>query len=241
MLKKAFVFLMITAGLLLEYKEKTGYGDLLSDFAVVFGKEATVKRGKAAAESRPDGSLKFAEALVEARDAQIYEKAKDALSFCEANGYNTEFCILIDMKIHSGKHRMFVYDFTNMEVERAALVAHGSGKGDMRSTGGEPLFGNGKGSLLTSLGKYRIGERDYSRWGINVHYKLHGLEAGNSNAFERIIVLHSYTPIPSGEIYPIHLPMGWSYGCPVTDDRTMSLLDAKLQNTEKPVLLWIFY
>jgi hypothetical protein len=136
---------------------------------------------------------------------------------------------------------MFIYDFKNQEVERTALAAHGSGKGDKRSTGDVPLFGNENGSLLTSLGKYKIGERSYSQYGINVHYKLHGLEASNSNAFKRIIVLHSYTPVPSYEIYPLHLPMGWSFGCPVTDDETMTLLDAKLKNTKKSVLLWIFY
>jgi hypothetical protein len=177
----------------------------------------------------------------EARSARIDEKAKEALSFCETNDCNTDFCILIDMKIHSGKHRMFVYDFKNQEVERKSLVAHGSGKDDNRSTGDEPLFSNEKGSLLTSLGKYKIGERSYSQWGINVHYKLHGLEASNSNAFKRIIVLHSYTPVTPDEIYPFHLPMGWSFGCPVTDDETMTWLDTKLKNTKKPVLLWIFY
>jgi hypothetical protein len=56
-----------------------------------------------------------------------------------------------------------------------------------------------------------------------------------------IIVPHSYTPVPSDEIYPYHLPTGWSFGCPVTDDETMTLLDAKLKNSKKPVLLWIFY
>ena len=40
---------------------------------------------------------------------------------------------------------------------------------------------------------------------------------------------------------PIHLPMGWSFGCPVTDDDTMTYLDAKLKDSKKPVLLWIYY
>jgi len=174
-------------------------------------------------------------------DTLINEKAKEALSFCEMNECSTDFCILIDMKIHSGKHRMFVYDFKKQEVERKALVAHGAGKGNKTSTGEKPLFSNEKGSWLTSLGKYKIGERSYSQWGINVHYKLHGLEESNSNAFERIIVLHSYTPISTEEIYPFHLPMGWSLGCPVTDDETMTWLDAKLKNAKMPVLLWIFF
>jgi len=173
--------------------------------------------------------------------SRINEKAKEALSFCKSNGYNTNFCILIDMKIHSGKYRLFVYDFNGKKVEREALCAHGCGKDDKKSTGSQPLFSNEDGSLLTSLGKYKIGIRSYSQWGINVHYKLHGLETTNSNAFNRIVVLHSHTPIPSAEMYPLHMPMGWSFGCPVTDNETMTYLDAKLKNTQKSVLLWIFY
>ena len=218
---------------------------MLGAFALISGNsdvttnDATTKH-ETEIESPSDNNLEIAEVLVETREKQIDEKAKEALSFCEANGCNTDFCILIDMKIHSGKHRMFVYDFKNQEVERRALVAHGSGKDDRKSTEDEPLFGNEVGSLLTSLGKYKIGARSYSQWGINVHYKLHGLEASNSNAFKRIVVLHSFTPVPSYEIYPSHLPMGWSFGCPVTDDDTMTWLDAKLKSVKKPVLLWIF-
>lgn len=172
---------------------------------------------------------------------RMNEKAEEALAFCEANEYNTDFCILIDMKIHSGKYRMFVYDFNEKKVERKALCAHGCGKGDKMSSGGQPLFSNKEGSLLTSLGKYKTGARSYSQWGISVHYKMHGLESTNDNAFKRIIVLHSHTPVPAIEIYPVHLPMGWSFGCPVTDDNTMTYLDAKLKNSKKPVLLWIYY
>lgn len=179
--------------------------------------------------------------LTEENTNRIKEKAEEALSFCKTNGYNTDFCILIDMKIHSGKHRMFVYDFTGDTVERKSLCAHGCGKDGKQSTGAAPLFSNEEGSHLTSLGKYKIGARSYSQWGINVHYKLHGLEPTNSNAFKRIIVLHSHTPLPAIEIYPLHLPMGWSFGCPVTDDSTMTWLDKKLKNTTKPVLLWIYY
>ncbi|MDR0230852.1 MAG: murein L,D-transpeptidase catalytic domain family protein [Dysgonamonadaceae bacterium] len=169
------------------------------------------------------------------------EKAKEALTFCEAKGYNTDFCVLIDMEIHSGKYRMFIYDFNSQKIERKALCAHGCGKGEKQSSGAQPIFSNQEGSLLTSLGKYKIGARSYSQYGINVHYKLHGLETSNSNAFKRIVVLHSHTPVPSVEIHPAHLPMGWSFGCPVTDNETMTYLDTKLKNTKKSVLLWIYY
>ncbi|MDR0307662.1 MAG: murein L,D-transpeptidase catalytic domain family protein [Chitinispirillales bacterium] len=180
-------------------------------------------------------------ALPEEKNTNIYEKAKEALLFCKTNHYNTDFCILVDMKIHSGKYRLFVYDFNNQEIERQALCAHGRGKGDKKSTGDKPLFSNQEGSLLTSLGKYRIGDRSSSRWGIYIHYKLHGLEAGNNNAFKRIVVLHSYSLVPSSEMYPSHMPMGWSEGCPVVDDETMTYLDTKLKDSKKPVLLWIYY
>ena len=172
---------------------------------------------------------------------RLNEKAKEALSFCEENSYNTDFCILIDMKIHSGKYRMFVYDFNNQEIERKALCAHGCGKGAQTSTGAKPLFSNEEGSYLTSLGKYKLGIRSYSQYGINVHYKMHGLETTNNNAFKRIIVFHSHSPVSVSETYPLHLPMGWSLGCPVTDNATMTYLDTKLKETKKPVLLWIYY
>ncbi len=33
------------------------------------------------------------------------EKAKEALEYCKNKGFNTDFCILVDMGIHSGKDR----------------------------------------------------------------------------------------------------------------------------------------
>ncbi|MDL2214817.1 murein L,D-transpeptidase catalytic domain family protein [Dysgonomonas sp. OttesenSCG-928-M03] len=171
---------------------------------------------------------------------RLNEKAEEALSFCKKNGYNTDFCILIDMKVHSGKHRMFIWNFKERTIDKKALCAHGCGKNDKKSTGAHPIFSNVNGSLLSSLGKYKIGARSGSQWGIKIHYKMHGLETTNNNAFKRIIVLHSHTPVPETEIYPTHLPMGWSFGCPVTDNKTMTYLDNRLKNTKKPVLLWIY-
>lgn len=171
---------------------------------------------------------------------RLQEKVAEALAFCKKNNYNTDFCILIDMQIHSGKHRMFVWNFKDEKIEHKALCAHGSGKDNLKSTGAKPIFSNVSESHLSSLGKYKLGIRSGSRWGIKVHYKMHGLESTNSNAFKRIIVLHSHTPLPKQEIYPVHLPMGWSWGCPVTDNETMTYLDKKLKLTKKPVLLWIY-
>jgi hypothetical protein len=174
-------------------------------------------------------------------NTRLNEKATEALAFCRKNNYNTHFCMLIDMKIHSGKYRMFVWNFDDNDIERKALCAHGCGKDNNKSTGAQPVFSNTEGSLLTSLGKYKTGARSYSQYGIHTHYKMHGLEKTNNNAFKRQIVLHSHNPVPENEIYPAHLPMGWSFGCPVTDNATMTYLDEKLQNSKQPVLIWIYY
>ncbi len=170
-------------------------------------------------------------------DNRLQIKADSALVYCKAKGFNTERCILVDMKIHSGKKRLFLWDFKDGKVIRSSLCCHGNGQG---STGADPVFSNASGSYCTSLGRYKIGIRYYSRWGINVHYKLHGLEASNNNAYNRIVVLHSHNPVPDTEIYPIHLPMGWSLGCPVVSNEMMGELDTYLKETEKPVLLWIY-
>lgn len=172
--------------------------------------------------------------------SQLSQKAAEARIFCEQNNLNTDFCVLVDMRIHSGKHRFFVWDFKQDSITKQALCAHGCGKDEQKSTGAQPLFSNVNGSLLTSLGKHKTGKRAASQYGINIHYKLHGLEPTNNNAYERIIVLHSFTPVPSKEIHPLHLPMGFSQGCPVIDNETMRYLDKILKDTPDPVLLWIY-
>ncbi len=168
---------------------------------------------------------------------QLKNKADSALLFCKEKGLNTDICLLVDMKIHSGKKRFFLWDFKNDSILASSLCAHGYG---MESTEDKPVFSNIPGSYTSSLGKYKIGIRSYSKWGINVHYKMHGLEKTNNNAYERIIVLHSHNPIPTHEIHPYHLPLGYSQGCPVIDNETMKLLDTKFKKIEKQALLWIY-
>ena len=163
-------------------------------------------------------------------------KINEALAFCKKSHMDTDICIMVDMSIHSGKNRIFVYDFNKKQITIEGLCAHGVGGG---STAIKPVFSNIVGSNCTSLGKYKVKGRSYSNWGINVHYKMHGLEKTNSNAFKRIVVLHSYTPIPNKEIYPQTL-FGQSAGCPVLADGTMKKIDDLLKTKKKSVLLWIY-
>ena len=68
---------------------------------------------------------------------------------------------------------------------------------------------------------------------------MYGLEETNNNAFKRIVVLHSYAPVPDKEIY-LQTLFGQSAGCPVISDATMTKIDRLLKQKEKPVLLWIY-
>lgn len=171
----------------------------------------------------------------------LANRAKEAYEYAKANGFDLEHAILIDFSRHSGKNRFFVWDFTKNAPIIESLVAHGYGNTGFESSNQEIIFSNTPNSYASSLGKYKLGPRAYSKWGINIHYKMHGLEATNSNAYNRIIVLHSYKMIPNKETYPNYLPMGFSQGCPVIDDETMQKVDQLLQSKKKPVLLWIYY
>ncbi len=170
-----------------------------------------------------------------------YERLKirgdSAKAYCRSKGYNTEYCFLVDFSIHSGKHRFFVWDMKGDSIRFSSLCAHGYGK---NSTASKPVFSNVEGSYCSSLGRYKVGIRSYSKWGIHVHYKLHGQDTTNNNAYKRIVVLHSYEYIPEAEIYPVHLPLGMSQGCPVISDESMRKVDALLKATKTPVLLWAY-
>lgn len=166
-------------------------------------------------------------------------KHTEALAFCKKKQYCEDYYFLVDLSVHSGKKRFYVYDFKQKKIIESNLVTHGSC--DALATNDtkyeKAKFSNKNDSHCSSAGKYKVGKRDYSSWGINVKYWLEGLEDTNSNARERVVVLHSWDAVANEEIYPQYTPLSW--GCPAVSDDFMQKLDTKLQKTEKPVLLWI--
>lgn len=172
--------------------------------------------------------------------ARLKNKADNALLYSKKKGFDLNHAFLVDFSIHSGKNRFFVWDYKKDTVIHSSLCAHGTGTDNNRSTYTDIKYSNKEGSYCSSLGKYKIGARSYSKWGINVHYKMHGLEPTNDNAFKRIVVLHSYELVPETETYPRHLPLGYSLGCPVINDFVMKKVDDLLKTKDKPVLLWIY-
>lgn len=171
---------------------------------------------------------------------RIRQKGAEALAYCKQKNFNTDFCILIDLKDHSGKKRAYLWNFKKDSVVLKGMCSHGCGSNPWggTSTKEKPVFSNVADSHCSSLGKYKVAKRGYSSWGIHVNYQLIGLESTNSNAFKRQIVLHSWDDVPAEEVYPVGSPEGW--GCPAVSNEFMKELDKKLKDTEKPVLLWIF-
>ncbi|MFL9842997.1 murein L,D-transpeptidase catalytic domain-containing protein [Flavobacterium rhizosphaerae] len=163
----------------------------------------------------------------------------EALVYCKEHGFNQEYYFLLDFSIHSGKTRFFIYNFKEEKITGRSLVTHGSCDvpDNYSDKWQKPRFSNTQNSHCSAIGKYKIGNRDYSSWGIHVKYWLHGLEDTNSNAVKRVIVLHSWSAVSDYEVYPQYSPLSW--GCPAVSDNFMKELDAKLQQTTKPVLLWI--
>jgi hypothetical protein len=167
-------------------------------------------------------------------------KTREALTFAKTKNFDTTLAIGIDYSIHSGRKRGFIINLQTRQVMDSFLVSHGCGIYPWSSdrTKDRPQFSNNFESHCSSLGKYRIGKKGYSNWGIHVKYFLYGLDSSNSNAWKRSIVLHGWADVPDHEIYPSGTPEGW--GCPAVSDHIMQRLDSFLQSKTKPVLLWMY-
>lgn len=161
-------------------------------------------------------------------------KAEELKSFLKKNSkYNKDVFFLLDMRIPSNKYRFFVFDTKKNKITDSGLVAHGSGSA---TASGELQFSNTDGSLMTSLGKYYIGNSYNGTFGKA--YKMYGLDTTNSNAFLRNIVLHSHKRMPYEEqLSPIIL----SWGCPMLNEKFYLRIQDILVQSDKNVLLYIYY
>jgi L,D-transpeptidase catalytic domain len=148
--------------------------------------------------------------------------------------FNTETAFFIDMKIHSGKNRFFIYDLKSNKVIDEGLVAHGYGS--ETETQGALKFSNTNNSLCTSLGKYSIGNSYMGKFGKA--YKLFGLDKTNSNAFIRNIVLHKYFDVPNEEQEKYICN---SLGCPMLNEKFYSRIEKIIDASKTKIILNIYY
>ena len=183
--------------------------------------------------------LNIAEKKVEVETKDYANFHKEALAYAKSNKFNEDYYFLVDLNLHSGKNRFFIYDFKTDKVIDENLVTHGSCDQfeDNPEKWEKVKFDVRSDSHCSMSGKYKIGDRDYSSWGINVKYWIHGLENTNKTAVKRVVVLHSWNAVKNEEIYPKYSPLSW--GCPAVSNEFMQKLDKRLQESKKPVLLWI--
>ena len=174
----------------------------------------------------------------EIKDIDYSTYYKEAQQYCKRNNLNQDTFFLIDLGIHSGLKRFFVYDFKKNKITKSYMVSHGCGNnswGATMSKENAPIS-NEFDSHCSSIGKFIILDRGVSQWGIKVNYVLQGKEKTNSHARSRAIVLHSWEAISSDEVYPKGTPEGW--GCPAVSNVDMKEID-KLLKENKKVLMWI--
>jgi hypothetical protein len=205
---------------------------LVSGIAIValawFSQTKTKKKTIALHAPKKEVTLPVSNKTIE----KLEQKATTARLFAKQKGYNENTCFLIDMSLASGQNRFFIYDFKKDTLQAAGLVAHGNcfeywleGR----------KYSNVVGSGCTSLGKYKIGSSYTGKFGYS--YKLHGLDTSNNKAFERTVVLHSHSCIPETEVSD---EICQSNGCPTVSPAMLQQLKPIINNSKKPVLLWIY-
>jgi hypothetical protein len=154
-------------------------------------------------------------------------------NYAMENNFSTTYCFFIDMNIHSGRKRFFVYDLEKNTVVLSGLVAHGSCRENFLE---EAKFSNAPGCGCSSIGKYKIGERYRGQYGKS--YKLYGLERTNSNAYKRAVVLHGFSCVPDEEIYPKVVCN--SLGCAMVSPAFFEKLASIIDKSKKPIVLWMY-
>ncbi len=159
-------------------------------------------------------------------------KIPEALEFVKTYGYSRTFAILMNLAPHSGNYRFFGVNLLTKDTLIRGLVAHGH----CQSTENRYAeFSNESGSNCSSLGHYKIGTKYQGSFGTS--YKLHGMDYTNCNAYDRFVVLHSHSCIP---VDPQEDDICQSQGCPAIAPTVLDEVMPYLDNTHRPILLWIY-
>ncbi len=167
------------------------------------------------------------------KSMSLAERAVEISNYVQQKGFSSKYCFLVDMSIHSGRNRFFVYDLERQSVVYSALVAHGSCNERFLDRG---RFSNLSNSGCSSLGKYKVGAFYNGSYGAS--FRLHGLDKSNSNAFSRGVVIHGYDCVPNEEIYPRVLCN--SLGCPMVSYDFFDAISGIIKKSERPIVLWVY-
>lgn len=143
----------------------------------------------AALPARLPAHLPAQAATLSARDRKLFEIARRGLDEHGALLWHRDVVGITDFGVHSATERLHFVDFAEGRV-RSYLCSHGTGS-DPQHDGWLKRYSNVEGSHATSRGAYFTRGWYTGRYGVSI--RLDGLDASNSNALDRAIVMHQAT------------------------------------------------
>ena len=149
--------------------------------------------------------------------------ARKQLALQSRNIHQTDRVGIVDFGLPSSRPRFALIDMAAGKIEMFP-VTHGRGS-DPQHDGWLKRFSNAPGSLASSRGAYRTS--DYY-WGANgSSMRLAGLEADNSNADMRAIVIHGAW-YANPDMIATHGKLGRSQGCLAVGESDLDTVFAHL-------------
>ena len=139
-------------------------------------------------------------------DPQLFARAKAALDMHQV--YARDTIGIADFSKPSAEPRFHVVDLASGQVE-SHRVCHGRGS-DPAHSGYLERFSNDFGSYATSNGTYVTSDYYDGKYGLSL--RVRGLDASNSNAESRAIVIHNAW-YAEDDMVPLHGQLGRSEGC----------------------------
>ena len=120
------------------------------------------------------------------RDAELLAIARREADRAASELWHRDMVGIADFGLHSARPRFHFVDLLNTRVQ-SFLVAHGDGS-DPQHDGWLKWYSNLEGSHCTSQGGYMTRSWYTGKYGTSI--RLEGLDATNSNAEPRAIVMH---------------------------------------------------
>lgn len=162
--------------------------------------------------------------------SSVYEGSEQLKEYAVRSGNNSDYAIIVNLGLKSGKRRFFVVDLTTNTIVKSGVVAEGR---DVAAN--DKKYSNEIGSTATSLGIYKIGQR--IKTDSVSGYRLLGLQESNSNAYARAMMLKATEDVPYDEI---SFPVLKTDGSLSLSSKFLAEISPLIDKSTKPVLLWAY-
>lgn len=204
----------------------------LKHFAYIFIGIMMVLAGFTGCNGPTSGASDLNERYSEIVHNQFQNKARQ-------RGADTRYLILVDYSIPSNDYRLFIWDAEQDKIVEKFWCAHGFGGG---STPDRPVFSNTLGSNCSSLGWFLV-DRSVGvsgQYGYDYH-AVDGLDASNSNARSRQILIHQWSSVTRDYEAKIDHPMNLDMrcaGCFTTTAEGYEAIDRYAKSRQKRIMLY---